>query len=94
MSIFNTLHSFWSCWPDSSGAGDIPGPLVNTDGTPMLEGGCFDVMGKPFSVTDTSGHVCSFESDTGVGVGMVDCTSTWDRGAVDFCGSGDLGDGF
>jgi len=87
MSLFNTLHSFFSSWNGSSLSLGTSGPLVNTDGTPMLDN-CIDVMGKPFGVMDTSAHDCSFGSDTGMGVGMFDCGSTWDSG------SGGFGDGF
>ena len=42
MSLFNTLHSFFSSWNGSSLSLGTSGPLVNTDGTPMLDN-CIDV---------------------------------------------------
>jgi hypothetical protein len=95
MFLFNTLRSFWasSCM-DSSPYPDT-GPLVNTDGTPMLDD-CVDILGKPFGVTDTTAQNCGLWEDAGAGMGMFDCTNTtsWDSGASDFGGSADFGDGF
>jgi hypothetical protein len=97
MFLFNTLRSFWtsSCndpcpYPDT-------GPVVNIDGTPMLDD-CIDILGRPFGVTNTAAQNCGLWEDAGAAVEMFDCTNTdttsWDSGTFDFGGSADFGDGF
>lgn len=49
----------------AAGAAAIAGPMVNVDGTPMMDGGMFDVMGKAYGDSGTS-----FSHDFGGGIGI------------------------
>jgi hypothetical protein len=93
MSLFNTLHSFWSSWHDAgpgTGPGpDLAGPLVNIDGTPMMDS-FIDVLGNPYGVTDPDPH--DWHAGGGADMGMPDCGDIWNSGGSG-C-SGGFGDEF
>lgn len=87
MSLFNTLHSMWSSWYDARPVGTLNGPLINVDGTPMLND-TIDILGHPFGVTnDSSAHDWSAGAD----MGMSDSSDPWSNGSG---GSNGFGDGF
>lgn len=75
MSLLNSLHSLWSSWNDASLSPNLTGPLVNIDGTPMLDS-VMDILGNPFGVTDSSAHDWNAGADMGC--------DHWDSGAGSF----------